>query len=92
MSYLPCSIVLRYRYGRLSGISVNAHAEELRSHFVEHEGKKELVVTAAGTRYTVDFGNLAKQMTGKIHENVGLRSNSKRKSYSAFVLRSSIRI
>ena len=70
---------------------MNAHAEELRSHFVKHEGKKELVVTAAGTRYTVDFGNLANQMTGKIHENVGL-FNSKRKSYSAFVLRSSIRI
>jgi len=53
---------------------VNAHAEDLRSHFVKHEGKKELVVTAAGTRYTVDFGDLANQMTGKIHENVGLSS------------------
>ncbi|KAF8803973.1 hypothetical protein BYT27DRAFT_7225460 [Phlegmacium glaucopus] len=49
---------------------VNAHAEELRSHFVQHEGKKELVVKAQGTRYTVDFGALAYQMTNKIHENV----------------------
>jgi len=49
---------------------VNAHAEELRSHFVKHEGKKQLTVQAAGTRYTVDFGNMAKQMTEKIHENV----------------------
>jgi len=53
---------------------VNAHAEELRSHFVKHEGKKELVVKAVGTRYTVDFGNLANQMTGQIHENVCPRS------------------
>ncbi|KAF8803981.1 hypothetical protein BYT27DRAFT_7225465 [Phlegmacium glaucopus] len=41
---------------------VNAHAEELRSHFVQHEGKKELIVKAEGTRYTVDFGALAYQM------------------------------
>ncbi|KAF4618788.1 hypothetical protein D9613_009758 [Agrocybe pediades] len=49
---------------------VNAHAEELRSHFVAHEGKKELIVNAAGTRYEVDFGSLAQQMTDKIHDNV----------------------
>ncbi|KAH9899279.1 hypothetical protein C8Q73DRAFT_679271 [Cubamyces lactineus] len=49
---------------------VNAHAEELRHYFVAHEGKKELVVQASGTRYTVDFASLARQMTGKIHENV----------------------
>ena len=49
---------------------MNTHAEELRSHFVKHEREKELVVTADGTRYTVDFGKLANQMTGKIHENV----------------------
>jgi hypothetical protein len=50
--------------------SVNAHAEELRSQFVEHEGQKELVVTATGTRYTVDFGEMANAMTGEIHKNV----------------------
>ncbi|KAF8966098.1 hypothetical protein BDZ97DRAFT_1809483 [Flammula alnicola] len=49
---------------------VNAHAEELRHHFVKHEGKKELTVEAFGTRYTVNFGDLAKQMSQKIHENV----------------------
>jgi len=49
---------------------VNAHAEELRHLFVAHEGQKELVVTAAGTRYSVDFGDLAHQMTKRIHENV----------------------
>ena len=50
--------------------SVNANAKELCSHFVQHEGKKELVVEAVGTRYTVDFGALACQMTNKIHQNV----------------------
>jgi hypothetical protein len=45
-------------------------AEALRSKFVAHEGKKELVVRAIGTRYTVDFGALAQQMTDRIHENV----------------------
>lgn len=41
---------------------VNRHAEELRSYFVAHEGKKELVVKSGGNRYTVDFGALARQM------------------------------
>ncbi|KDR78613.1 hypothetical protein GALMADRAFT_63677 [Galerina marginata CBS 339.88] len=49
---------------------VNAHAEELRQHFVAHEGKKKLVVSAAGTRYSVNFGDLARQMADLIHENV----------------------
>ncbi|KAF4618562.1 hypothetical protein D9613_009791 [Agrocybe pediades] len=49
---------------------VNSHAEDLRSHFVAHEGKKELVVVAIGTRYTVDFGSLAHQMTNIIEENI----------------------
>ncbi|KAF4618851.1 hypothetical protein D9613_009769 [Agrocybe pediades] len=49
---------------------INAHAEELRSHFVEHEGKKELKITTVGTRYTVDFGNIAQQMTFLLDENV----------------------
>ncbi|KAI0083897.1 hypothetical protein BDY19DRAFT_609389 [Irpex rosettiformis] len=42
---------------------VNAHAEELRESFVAHEGKKEVTVQAIGTRYTVNFGALAEQMT-----------------------------
>ncbi|KAF8817143.1 hypothetical protein BYT27DRAFT_7247691 [Phlegmacium glaucopus] len=49
---------------------VNAHAEELRSHFVQHVGKKELAVEAVGTRYTVNLGVLAHQMTKQIHQNV----------------------
>ncbi|KAF9558289.1 hypothetical protein CPC08DRAFT_562706 [Agrocybe pediades] len=49
---------------------VNAHAEDLRSHFVAHEGKKELEVRAVGTRYDVNFGSLAHQMTSLIDENV----------------------
>ncbi|KDR69753.1 hypothetical protein GALMADRAFT_160257 [Galerina marginata CBS 339.88] len=49
---------------------VNAHAEDLRKHFVAHEGKKKLVVRACGTRYTVDFGDLARQMVDLIHRNV----------------------
>ncbi|KAF9038083.1 hypothetical protein BJ165DRAFT_1352817 [Panaeolus papilionaceus] len=51
-------------------IYVNAHAEELRSHFVAHEGKKELIVQNVGTRYTVDHGKVAVSFTTKIQENV----------------------
>lgn len=49
---------------------VNANAETLRSHFVAHKGKKELVVETSGSRYTVDFGDLAIQMTRLIEKNV----------------------
>ncbi|KAI0676439.1 hypothetical protein C8Q78DRAFT_1065267 [Trametes maxima] len=49
---------------------VNAHAEELRDHFVAHQGKQELVVAALGDRYTLDFGSMARQMTQKIEEHV----------------------
>ena len=49
---------------------VNANSEQLRKQFVAHEGKKELVVTASGTRYSVDFGDLARQMTELIEQNV----------------------
>jgi len=53
---------------------VNAHSEELRSSFVAHEGQKQLTVFGNGTRYTVDFGQLAQQMTKRIGENVRLSS------------------
>ncbi|KAM5540272.1 hypothetical protein V8D89_006091 [Ganoderma adspersum] len=49
---------------------VNKHAEELRSHFVTHKEKKELRVYTVGSRYTVDFGRMAVQMSRQIHENV----------------------
>ncbi|EIW74183.1 hypothetical protein CONPUDRAFT_170209 [Coniophora puteana RWD-64-598 SS2] len=51
-------------------VYVNAHAEELRSSFVAHQGKKELVVSAGGDRYSVDFGDMARQMTGLLHKNL----------------------
>ncbi|KAJ6569372.1 hypothetical protein B0H19DRAFT_1209371 [Mycena capillaripes] len=49
---------------------VSARAELLRANFVAHEGERELVIVAVGTRYTVDFGDLAHQMTGLIEKNV----------------------
>jgi hypothetical protein len=41
-------------------------AEEGRSFFVSHSGQKEPEVVSVGTLLTVDFGNLALQMTGMI--------------------------
>ncbi|KDQ08968.1 hypothetical protein BOTBODRAFT_165326 [Botryobasidium botryosum FD-172 SS1] len=55
---------------------VNAHARELRSYFVPHKGRKTLKIHASGTRYTIDIGDMSRQMTDLIHENVvdkGLR-------------------
>ena len=49
---------------------MNAHAEELRSLFVEYEGKKELVVTAAGNRYSADFAWMSREMANLISKNV----------------------
>lgn len=49
---------------------VNANAEELRDKFVPHKGQEHLIVYAAGTRYTVDFGSMAQQMTGLIAQHV----------------------
>ncbi len=60
----------------MAPVSVNAHAEELRQYFVAHEGKKTLVVEDVGTRYSVDFGRLARLMTDKIHENVSHLASS----------------
>ncbi|PIL35824.1 hypothetical protein GSI_01484 [Ganoderma sinense ZZ0214-1] len=49
---------------------VNKHAEELRKYFVAHEGKKELCVQAVGTRYTVDFGHIAVEMSSQVRKNI----------------------
>ncbi|KIM88942.1 hypothetical protein PILCRDRAFT_813943 [Piloderma croceum F 1598] len=49
---------------------VNGNAEQLRKQFVSHEGKKELEIKAMGTRHTVDFGFMARQMTNLIDENI----------------------
>lgn len=49
---------------------INAHAEELRSFFVDHDGKKELVAVQVGNRYSVDFGHLAQELASKVGDNV----------------------
>lgn len=49
---------------------INAHAEELRTSFVDHEGQKHLTVVAGGTIHSVDVGQLAIQLTELIQENV----------------------
>lgn len=49
---------------------INAHAEELRSFFVAHDGQKELMTIDAGTIQSVDFGLIAEKMTHLIQKNV----------------------
>lgn len=49
---------------------VNGNAEQLRKQFVSHEGKRELEIVAVGTRYTVDFGSMARAMTNLIDETI----------------------
>lgn len=41
---------------------VNKHAEKLRAEFVDFEGKEQLTIYAAGTLYTVNFGDIANRM------------------------------
>jgi Domain of unknown function (DUF4419) len=55
---------------------VNAHAEELRTFFVAHEGKKELWIECLNRVDSWDFGLLAEEMSKLIAQNVldpGLR-------------------
>ncbi|KAL6861957.1 hypothetical protein J3F83DRAFT_746284 [Trichoderma novae-zelandiae] len=50
---------------------VNGHAEELRSHFVDHKGKKKLVVDMSPqTMATLDVSLAAKKFTAVIQNNV----------------------
>lgn len=49
---------------------IQAHAEELRTHFVKHEGQKHLKVIEVGTIDSVDVGQLAVQLSGLIQQNV----------------------
>jgi hypothetical protein len=49
---------------------VNANAELLRTQFVQHKGKKHLVVRGVGTRYSVDFGAMTRAMVGLIEKNI----------------------
>ncbi|KAK5096093.1 hypothetical protein LTR70_001503 [Exophiala xenobiotica] len=57
----------------LSQISnyINAHAEELRQKFVEHEGQKELKIEYyAADRYSVDFSVFAREMAKLLERNI----------------------
>ncbi|KAL9111169.1 MAG: hypothetical protein Q9227_004432 [Pyrenula ochraceoflavens] len=49
---------------------INAHAEELRSFFVAHDGRKQLEVVEIGNINSVDFGDLAIRMTREIEKTV----------------------
>lgn len=49
---------------------VNADAEELRSKFVAHKGKKTLVIKDFGSIHTSDFGIFASCMTKELEKNV----------------------
>jgi hypothetical protein len=52
---------------------VNGRAELLRANFVVHEGKQELVIVVAEegiSRYTADFADIARQMTGLVEKNI----------------------
>ncbi|KLO04876.1 hypothetical protein SCHPADRAFT_917878 [Schizopora paradoxa] len=50
---------------------VNAHAEELRSKFVPHEGKEEIkVYVEAPSRYYVSYDWMAEEMTKKMKEKI----------------------
>ncbi|KAJ6582691.1 hypothetical protein DFH09DRAFT_1145731 [Mycena vulgaris] len=49
---------------------VNANAELLRASFVAHEGKRALTISAEGTRYTLDFAEMSRQMVGEMEKNV----------------------
>ncbi|KAI9566133.1 hypothetical protein HD554DRAFT_2315755 [Boletus coccyginus] len=49
---------------------VNGNAEALRSVFVSHKGKKELVIVSGGNRYTMDPAGMASQMTKLMQEHI----------------------
>ncbi|KAI5819628.1 hypothetical protein BZA77DRAFT_158857 [Pyronema omphalodes] len=49
---------------------VVAREEEMRSFFVDHEGKKKLTIRMLGNRYSIDFGSFAEQMAGLLDENI----------------------
>ncbi|KAJ7784943.1 hypothetical protein DFH07DRAFT_948021 [Mycena maculata] len=49
---------------------VNANAELLRVSFVAHEGKQELTIVADGSRDTLDFGEMSRQMVDLVEKKV----------------------
>ncbi|KAF0691875.1 Aste57867_16976 [Aphanomyces stellatus] len=50
------------------GLFVNGNAEALRASLVKHDGQTELEVRRHGSLYTVDFGDMAVEMTQKMEE------------------------
>ncbi len=51
------------------GLYVNHHVEEMRDTFVEHEGKKEIMVYAKGNLYSADWRNIIDQFAVEIEKN-----------------------
>ncbi|KAF5529803.1 DUF4419 domain-containing protein [Fusarium mexicanum] len=49
---------------------INANAEDLRSFFVAHEGKKELTVFEAGDLESANIGAMAQRLAGLVSKNV----------------------
>ncbi|XP_024544605.1 uncharacterized protein LOC112351277 [Selaginella moellendorffii] len=52
------------------GFFVNGNGEALRSIFVDHEGKKELVVSQQAALHSGDYGLLAREMSVALKETV----------------------
>ena len=50
--------------------SVNAHAEELRSYFVAHEGKEELTLCVIDTQYTIDLAKVSRMFCQLLDKHV----------------------
>ncbi|EIW77703.1 hypothetical protein CONPUDRAFT_167782 [Coniophora puteana RWD-64-598 SS2] len=48
---------------------VDTYSEELRSSFAAHKGKKHMSVRAVGSRYSDNFGSMAKQMASEPEKN-----------------------
>lgn len=48
---------------------VDVHAEQLRKHFVDHEGKKQLTVHGNGSILSADWDDLIDQMSEQIDQN-----------------------
>ncbi|CAM9807080.1 unnamed protein product [Ascophyllum nodosum] len=49
---------------------VNKNAEELRGRIVEHEGKKNLVVSSFGALETADYQRMIRDLLGEIRKNI----------------------
>ncbi|KAJ6523716.1 hypothetical protein B0H19DRAFT_1201115 [Mycena capillaripes] len=49
---------------------VNAHAELLRAKFVAHDGRPELKIVNVGTRFSLDFGSMARQMIALVDAHI----------------------